>query len=60
MKGTDNASSAHVLRQTQSEECVLVVFGGGTGSTIAAWTFAGEGKRVAKTAERVWLIPAFE
>jgi pyruvate/2-oxoglutarate dehydrogenase complex dihydrolipoamide dehydrogenase (E3) component len=25
----------------------LVILGGGTGSTIAAWTFAGEGKRVA-------------
>jgi pyruvate/2-oxoglutarate dehydrogenase complex dihydrolipoamide dehydrogenase (E3) component len=25
----------------------LVILGGGTGSTIAAWTFAAEGKRVA-------------
>ena len=33
MKGTDNTSFAHVLEQTQSEECVLVIFGGGTGST---------------------------
>jgi pyruvate/2-oxoglutarate dehydrogenase complex dihydrolipoamide dehydrogenase (E3) component len=32
---------------TQPEEFDLVILGGGTGSTIAAWTFAGEGKRVA-------------
>ena len=25
----------------------LVILGGGTGGTIAAWTFAGQGKRVA-------------
>ena len=31
----------------QAEEYDLVILGGGTGSTIAAWTFAGEGKRVA-------------
>ena len=29
------------------EEFDLVILGGGTGSTIAAWTFASEGKRVA-------------
>ncbi len=33
--------------ETQLEEFDLVILGGGTGSTIAAWTFAGEGKRVA-------------
>jgi pyruvate/2-oxoglutarate dehydrogenase complex dihydrolipoamide dehydrogenase (E3) component len=33
--------------QGQPEEYDLVILGGGTGSTIAAWTFAGEGKRVA-------------
>jgi pyruvate/2-oxoglutarate dehydrogenase complex dihydrolipoamide dehydrogenase (E3) component len=32
---------------TQPEECDLVILGGGTGSTVAAWTFAGEGNRVA-------------
>jgi pyruvate/2-oxoglutarate dehydrogenase complex dihydrolipoamide dehydrogenase (E3) component len=32
---------------TQPEEFDLVILGGGTGSTIAAWTFASEGKRVA-------------
>jgi pyruvate/2-oxoglutarate dehydrogenase complex dihydrolipoamide dehydrogenase (E3) component len=30
-----------------AEEYDLVILGGGTGSTIAAWTFAAEGKRVA-------------
>src|ERR1700755_2391430 len=33
--------------RTQPEELDLLILGGGTGSTIAAWTFAGEGKRVA-------------
>jgi pyruvate/2-oxoglutarate dehydrogenase complex dihydrolipoamide dehydrogenase (E3) component len=33
--------------QGQPEEYDLVILGGGTGSTIAAWTFAEEGKRVA-------------
>ena len=32
---------------TQPEEFDLVILGGGTGSTIAAWTFAGEGTQVA-------------
>jgi hypothetical protein len=43
-----SAIGAHVLEQTQSEEGVLVIFGGGTGSTKAAWPFAEEGTRVAK------------
>src|SRR6201988_2800623 len=47
MKITETSPSAHVLRKTQPEEFDLVVLGGGTGSTVAAWTFAGEGKRVA-------------
>jgi len=29
------------------EEYDVVIFGGGTGGTVAAWTFAGEGRRVA-------------
>lgn len=33
--------------KTQLEEFDLVILGGGTGSTVAAWTFASEGKRVA-------------
>jgi pyruvate/2-oxoglutarate dehydrogenase complex dihydrolipoamide dehydrogenase (E3) component len=47
MKSAETTSSAQVLKQTQPEEFDLVILGGGTGSTIAAWTFAGEGKRVA-------------
>ncbi len=31
----------------QPEEFDVVILGGGTGSTVAAWTFAAEGKRVA-------------
>jgi len=47
MKRAENISSPQVLKKTQPEEFDLVILGGGTGSTIAAWTFAGEGKRVA-------------
>src|SRR5438552_877859 len=46
MKSMDNTSS-NKFSKTQLEEFDLVILGGGTGSTIAAWTFAGEGKRVA-------------
>jgi len=46
MKSTETSLSSHVLKQSQPEEFDLVILGGGTGSTIAAWTFAGEGKRV--------------
>jgi pyruvate/2-oxoglutarate dehydrogenase complex dihydrolipoamide dehydrogenase (E3) component len=47
MKSTETSPSADVLKKSQPEEFDLVILGGGTGSTIAAWTFAGEGKRVA-------------
>src|SRR5580700_11041539 len=47
MKRTEGTSSAQTLKKTQPEEFDVVMLGGGTGSTIAAWTFAGEGKRVA-------------
>src|SRR3982075_3019479 len=47
MKRTESTSSPQVLKKSQPEEFDLVILGGGTGSTIAAWTFAGEGKRVA-------------
>ncbi len=47
MKSTETSPSAHLLKKSQPEEFDLVILGGGTGSTIAAWTFAGEGKRVA-------------
>src|ERR1700674_2160110 len=35
------------MKSTRPEEFDVVILGGGTGSTIAAWTFAGGGKRVA-------------
>ncbi len=47
MNRTETASAPQILRKTQPEEFDLVILGGGTGSTVAAWTFAGEGKRVA-------------
>ena len=47
MQRTKNNSSAPELENRQPEEFDLVILGGGTGSTIAAWTFASEGKRVA-------------
>ena len=47
MKSTENTSPAKVLKKTQPEELDLVILGGGTGSTLAAWTFAGQGQRVA-------------
>jgi hypothetical protein len=47
MKPTESSSSDQVLKKTQPEEYDLVILGDGTGSTLAAWTFAGEGKRVA-------------
>jgi pyruvate/2-oxoglutarate dehydrogenase complex dihydrolipoamide dehydrogenase (E3) component len=52
MNSTKNTSPAQTRnpqarKNTQPEEFDLVILGGGTGSTIAAWTFAGEGKQVA-------------
>ena len=47
MNTTTNTSSPQASKNTQPEDFDLVILGGGTGSTVAAWTFAGEGKRVA-------------
>jgi len=47
MNRTETTSSPQVFKKSQPEEFDLVILGGGTGSTVAAWTFAGEGKRVA-------------
>jgi pyruvate/2-oxoglutarate dehydrogenase complex dihydrolipoamide dehydrogenase (E3) component len=47
MKSMDNASAAQSTKKTAVEEYDLVILGGGTGSTIAAWTFAKQGQRVA-------------
>ena len=38
---------ASARKGTEPQEYDVVILGGGTGSTVAAWTFAGEGKRVA-------------
>src|SRR6202166_5396788 len=54
MKYTESISSAKVIKKAQPEEFDLVILGGGTGSTIAAWTFASEGKQVA-VVERKYL-----
>src|ERR1700689_4406963 len=47
MNSTRDTSSDQARKKTQPEEFDLVILGGGTGSTIAAWTFAKEGRRVA-------------
>src|SRR5438132_9145132 len=47
MKRAESTSSPQVLKKTQPEEFDLVILGGGTGSTVAAWTFSSEGKQVA-------------
>src|SRR5258707_3456242 len=47
MNSKKNGSTDQARRKTQPEEFDLVILGGGTGSTIAAWIFAGEGKQVA-------------
>jgi pyruvate/2-oxoglutarate dehydrogenase complex dihydrolipoamide dehydrogenase (E3) component len=47
MSSIESTSSVQSLRSTRSEDFDLVILGGGTGSTVAAWTFAAEGKRVA-------------
>jgi pyruvate/2-oxoglutarate dehydrogenase complex dihydrolipoamide dehydrogenase (E3) component len=40
-------ASSRLARTDSPEEYDLVILGGGTGATIAAWTFAGKGQRVA-------------
>ncbi len=47
MSTTQKAPSSESLRKTNPEEYDLVILGGGTGGTVAAWTFAGQGRRVA-------------
>jgi pyruvate/2-oxoglutarate dehydrogenase complex dihydrolipoamide dehydrogenase (E3) component len=47
MTSTENASVGAARKGAPTEEFDLVILGGGTGSTVAAWTFASEGKRVA-------------
>src|ERR1700684_3268941 len=47
MTSTEDASIGTARKGAQPEEFDLVILGGGAGSTLAAWTFASEGKRVA-------------
>ncbi|HEX3470460.1 MAG TPA: FAD-dependent oxidoreductase [Silvibacterium sp.] len=47
MNGSETLSSTHTSQAPTLENYDLVILGGGTGSTIAAWTFAGQGQRVA-------------
>src|ERR1700728_5103414 len=47
MKRAESTSSPQAIEKTQPEDFDLVILGGGTGSTVAAWTFASEGRRVA-------------
>src|SRR5215469_3799989 len=47
MKSAEKPSFTRTLENAEPEEFDLVILGGGTGSTIAAWTFAGQGQRVA-------------
>jgi pyruvate/2-oxoglutarate dehydrogenase complex dihydrolipoamide dehydrogenase (E3) component len=47
MKTQEGVASTALVKDVEPEEYDLVILGDGTGSTIAAWTFASEGKRVA-------------
>ncbi len=47
MTSTGSTSTGQLIKDMQPEEFDLVILGGGTGSTVAAWAFAGEGNRVA-------------
>ena len=44
---SETLSSSPLLRGSNPENYDLVILGGGTGSTVAAWTFASQGQRVA-------------
>lgn len=47
MNSVQKVPSAQSRRNRDPEEYDLVILGGGTGSTTAAWTFAKQGQRVA-------------
>jgi pyruvate/2-oxoglutarate dehydrogenase complex dihydrolipoamide dehydrogenase (E3) component len=47
MDSSKTSSPQQPRKQGEPEQYELVILGGGTGSTIAAWTFANEGQRVA-------------
>src|ERR1700749_2212954 len=44
---TQKLSSPESISKIKVEDFDVLILGGGTGSTLAAWTFAEEGKRVA-------------
>ena len=46
MNNLENTVSSQPFKKPQPEEFDVVILGGGTGSTVAAWTFAAEGKSV--------------
>jgi pyruvate/2-oxoglutarate dehydrogenase complex dihydrolipoamide dehydrogenase (E3) component len=47
MNTMEDASVAQARKDVKLEEYDVVILGGGTGSTIASWTLAGQGQRVA-------------
>ncbi len=47
MKTVEKTSASQLSKKADTEEFDLVILGGGTGSTLAAWTFAGQRQRVA-------------
>src|SRR3984957_9867592 len=47
MNRQETIPSSHASQARALENYDLVILGGGTGSTIAAWTFASRGQRVA-------------
>jgi pyruvate/2-oxoglutarate dehydrogenase complex dihydrolipoamide dehydrogenase (E3) component len=47
MESNKRTPAVQGSKNVRPEQFDLVILGGGTGSTIAAWTFAAEGKRVA-------------
>ncbi len=47
MNPSETLSSTRTSQAPALEEYDLVILGGGTGSTVAAWTFASQGQRVA-------------
>jgi len=47
MNTMEDVPAAQSPKGSKPEEFDLVILGGGTGSTIAAWTFAAQGQRVA-------------
>jgi hypothetical protein len=40
MNTMEDVASAHMPNERNAEQYDVVILGGGTGSTIAAWTFA--------------------